>query len=109
VTDQEACNPAADHIMRWMRIIFVAVIIAMSMFIGMNRLTVHQACENNRSDRIDNAAGWTAHREYIKKVTGAASVKEDVKHAARTANQTYTRISTSLTKRADIDCGGLLP
>ncbi len=109
MTEREERKQAADRILRWLRIVFVAVLVAMSMFIGANRLTVYRACENNRSDRIDNAAGWTAHRIYITSVTGAASVREDVKRAARKANQTYTAISASLTKRADIDCGGVLP
>ena len=109
MTESEDRAQAADNIMRWLRYIFAAVLVAMAMFIAANRWTVYQACENNRKDRIDNAAGWTAHRWYIQRVTGAASVKEDVKSAARKANLTYTRISERLTSRADIDCGGVLP
>lgn len=68
-----------------------------------------QACERGKLDRADNAAGWTAHRVYITHVTSAASVKEDVKSAAREANRTYERISRELTKRARLDCEKAIP
>lgn len=67
------------------------------------------ACERTKLDRADNAAGWTAHRNYITQVTGAASVKEDVKAAARGAVKTYARISVSLTERSLIDCADAYP
>lgn len=67
------------------------------------------ACERGKLDRADNAAGWTAHRRYIQKVTGAASVKEDVKTAAREASTTYARISVSLSERARVDCVQAFP
>lgn len=66
--------------------------------------SAREMCVQAKVDRIDNADGWTAHSEYIGKVTAAASVKEDVKHAARKARRTYTRISASLSIRARVDC-----
>lgn len=67
------------------------------------------ACEAEKLDRIDNAAGWTAHSLYITNVTSAASVKEDVKAAARQANMTYREVSESLTMRARIQCEREVP
>lgn len=68
-----------------------------------------EACENSKLDRIDNAASWTAHRDYITSVTAARSVKEDVKRAARKANLTYTLTSAGLRVRANIDCHDTIP
>ncbi len=109
MTDSEERTQAADQIMRGLCYIFVAVVLIALIFVAANRWTVYRACENSRQDRIDNAAGWTKHRWYIEKVTGAASVREDIKSAAREAIGTYDRISKHLTERAEIDCGGLLP
>lgn len=66
-------------------------------------------CERSKLDRADNAAAWTAHRTYIESVTRAASVKEDVKRAARHAARTYRRVAASLTKRSQIDCSVAFP
>lgn len=107
-TDAERAA-AVENILRWLRRSIVAVVVVGALLIGANRLMAHRACESSRKDRIDNAAGWTAHRTYITKVTGAASVKEDVKSAARMANRTYTRISARLTERADVNCDRLVP
>ena len=87
----------------------MAVVVVGALLISANRLMAHRACEGSRKDRIDNAAGWTQHRWYIQQVTGAASVKEDVTAAARTANRTYTRISARLTDRADVNCNRIVP
>lgn len=83
------------------------------------RETVVQAsrlgCERNKLDRKDNADFQRAQALYILRVTSAASVKEDVKRAARTALKTFNRTSKSLEHRARIDCkkafpkAGLLP
>jgi hypothetical protein len=66
-------------------------------------------CARGKLDRADNAAGWTAHRKYISHVTSAASVKEDVKVAAREAIVTYERISLDLSRRARLDCAAAFP
>lgn len=66
-------------------------------------------CERGKRDRVDNAAFQRAHAKYIRVVTGAKSVKEDVKSAAREALQTYDRTSTSLTERAKISCALTYP
>lgn len=63
-----------------------------------------KACRTSKLDRIDNAASWTAHREYIESVVLAASVKEDVKRAARRANRVHRRTARRLTARARVDC-----
>lgn len=62
------------------------------------------ACERAKKDRKDNAAFQNAHTKYITKVTGAKSVKEDVKSAAREAVKTFRRTSSSLQDRSEIDC-----
>lgn len=62
-------------------------------------------CVRGRASRIDNADGWTAHRNYISAVLDASSVKGDVKSAASEALIVYDRISKSLTARARVDCG----
>jgi hypothetical protein len=72
-------------------------------------------CERSKLDRKDNADFQWAQARYILKVSGAASVKADVKRAARTALKTFNRTSKSLERRARIDCkkafpkAGLLP
>jgi hypothetical protein len=66
-------------------------------------------CERNKQDRADSAAFQTAQTVYINKVTGAASVKEDVKRAAREARKTFDRTSASLTARSKIDCKKAFP
>lgn len=95
----------------WARIITIAIVglVLYSMvaaYAGRVALVdeARSACRDAKSDRIDNAAAWTAHTVYITKVTGAASVKEDVKTAAREAVKTYERVSKNLTKRALVDC-----
>lgn len=62
------------------------------------------ACERSKLDRIDDAAGWTAHRDYIQNLTQAASIKEDIKREARVVIKVYERISVDLTKRSLVDC-----
>lgn len=104
-----------DRIVRTLKTLLVVVAVLWLVFLGgvwwtgyEGRVTIvdgqRAACRANLLDRADNAAGWTAHRDYIAKVTGAASVKEDVKTAAREASATYARISMTLTQRAAIDC-----
>lgn len=66
-------------------------------------------CERGKLDRAASAAGWTAHRIYIERVTGAQSVQEDVKRAARVAERTYVRISRDFTARARLDCKDAFP
>ena len=66
-------------------------------------------CERGKLDRIDNAAFQRAHSQYIFSVTEAASVKEDVKRAARKARRTFKRTSGSLTKRSKINCSVAFP
>jgi hypothetical protein len=67
------------------------------------------ACERNKLDRADNADFQRAHTKYITSVTGAASVQEDVKRAARKAVVTFRRTSNSLTSRSKIDCKTAFP
>lgn len=67
------------------------------------------ACERGKLDRKDNADFQVAHTVYITTVTGAKSVKEDVKRAARTAVVTFNRTSQSLAKRSTIDCTKVFP
>jgi hypothetical protein len=67
------------------------------------------ACERGKLDRKDNADFQVAHTEYIRKVTGAASVHEDVKKAARTAIKTFERTSQRLSKRAVLKCQAAIP
>ncbi len=71
--------------------------------------SARQACERAKLDRRDIAASWRAHRDYMEFVTGAASVKADVKSAARKANLTHTRTAVRLTWRSRIDCAADLP
>ncbi len=66
-------------------------------------------CERSKLDRAANAAGWTAHARYIAKVTVAASVKEDVKRAAREAARTYSFVSADLSKRSKLNCAKTYP
>lgn len=70
------------------------------------RLRAYQARSCRRGKRINraNAAGWTAHSRYILQVTRAASVKEDVKRAARAASSTYQRTSSLLRGFTRITC-----
>lgn len=71
--------------------------------------TLRTGCERSKADRIDNASAWTAHRVYITKVTGADSVQEDVKRAARIANRTYRRVSRHLKARSKVECRRAFP
>lgn len=66
-------------------------------------------CELKKKDRTDNADFQRAQRDYIKSVTGAKSVKEDVKKAARKAIVTFDRTSTSLTVRSKVSCNKAFP
>lgn len=66
-------------------------------------------CERGKLDRTDNADFQRAHTKYITSVTDAASVKEDVKSAAREAVQTFRRTSEELTQRAHIICADVYP
>lgn len=68
-----------------------------------------RGCLRGKRDRQDNADFQRAQSRYIFKVTQAASVREDVKRAARIARRTFKRTSTSLTKRAKIDCKKAYP
>lgn len=67
------------------------------------------ACERNKLDRTDVADFQKAQTVYITSVTGAASVKEDVKRAARKAILTFDRTSQGLTERSKIDCTKAFP
>lgn len=93
-----------DRVLNLLRGIGAFVLVAAICLALLNGWTSYRACEASKDDRIDNAAAWTAHGKYITKVTGAASVREDVKSAARMANRTYQRISRSLTSRARVSC-----
>ena len=66
-------------------------------------------CERGKLDRSANAAFQRAHTEYITTVTGAKSVKEDVKKAARKAVITFRRTSQDLSRRAKIKCAKAFP
>jgi hypothetical protein len=66
-------------------------------------------CERNKLDRSDVAAFQRAQTTYITSVTGAASVHEDVKRAARKAILTFDRTSKGLTARSKIDCKKAFP
>ncbi len=109
MTTEEVHADDVARVLRSLRRLLMVVVVIGALLITANRLMAHRACESSRKDRIDNAAGWTSHREYIQKVTGAASVKEDVKSAAREANLTYTRVSARLTNRADVNCSRIIP
>lgn len=75
-----------------------------------NTVTAQRAgCERSKLDRTANAAFQRAHTEYITTVTGAKSVKEDVKKAARKAVKTFQRTSKDLSKRAKIKCRKAFP
>lgn len=66
-------------------------------------------CNRGKLDRIDNAAFQRAHKLYIDRVVLAASVKADVKAAARDAVETYNQTAANLTKRSLIDCSKAFP
>lgn len=66
-------------------------------------------CERNKLDRADNARFQTAQTGYIASVTGALSVKEDVKTAARKAIVVFRQTSADLNERARIDCTKAFP
>lgn len=68
-----------------------------------------RGCERGKLDRQDNADFQMAQSTYIRKVVLAKSVEEDVKTAAREARETFKRTSTSLSKRAQIDCKKVFP
>lgn len=68
-----------------------------------------ESCERGKLDRRDNAAFQRAHTTYITRVTGARSVKEDVKQAAREAQQIYKITSQRLTDRSKINCKKVFP
>lgn len=61
-------------------------------------------CERSKKDRVANADFQNAHRDYIKRVVLAQSVKEDVKRAARDALATYQVTADALLERSSIDC-----
>lgn len=67
------------------------------------------SCERGKQDRKDNSDFQNAHKKYIDKVVLAQSVKEDVKRAAREAEETYNRTSVSLTERSRINCNKATP
>ena len=71
--------------------------------------TQRLGCERGKKDRGDNADFQHAQKQYIEKVVLAASVKEDVKTAAREAVKTFERTSGSLSERALIDCQKAFP
>lgn len=73
------------------------------------RMGQFMACERGKLDRRDNADFQRAHTTYITTVTGAASVKEDVKVAAREAKKTFDRTADSLDARSRIDCAKAYP
>lgn len=68
-----------------------------------------RGCERSKKDRKDSADFQMAQATYIKTVTGAASVKEDVKIAARRARKVFVRTSRSLEERAKINCKKAFP
>lgn len=68
-----------------------------------------RGCERSKKDRIDNARFQAAQATYIHTVTGAASVKEDVKVAARKARKVFIETSSGLRKRSKIDCKAAFP
>lgn len=68
-----------------------------------------RGCERSKMDRSDNAKFQRAHTRYINKVTGAQSVKEDVKKAARQARSVFLSTSQKLTLRSRIDCKEAFP
>lgn len=66
-------------------------------------------CQRSALDRKDNADFQRAQSKYIRKVTNAASVKEDVKKAAREARKTFRRTAKSLVNRSKINCKKAFP
>lgn len=68
-----------------------------------------RGCERGKEDRRANADFQRAQSAYILKVTRAASVKEDVKRAAREARKVFTRTSSDLTERSKINCKKAYP
>jgi hypothetical protein len=68
-----------------------------------------RGCERDRIDRRANADSWTAHLTYLRNVTAAASVKQDVKRAARDAIEVYERTAMDLQKVASISCDDQYP
>jgi hypothetical protein len=68
-----------------------------------------QSCEQEKLDRKDNADFQTAQTDYIAVLSNTTSVGKDVKVAAKRANETYKRTSTSLTDRTKIDCTEAFP
>lgn len=66
-------------------------------------------CERSKLDRTDNADFQKAQSVYIRRVTRAVSVKEDVKIAAREARKTFKRTSASLGRRSKINCETAFP
>ena len=91
--------------------LLVVVYVFYAGYEGRQALVTNQraGCERGKLDRIDNAAFQRAHKVYIDKVVLAASVKEDVKEAAREAVETYNRTSASLAARSKINCQKAFP
>lgn len=91
--------------------LLVVAYVGYSSYAGRKNTVTNQrlGCERGKLDRADNAAFQRAHSEYILTVTGAKSVKEDVKRAARKARKTFRRTSHDLTVRSKINCEKVFP
>lgn len=91
--------------------LLVILFVLYSSYEGRVRLVESQqrGCERGKLDRADNAAFQRAHTIYITKVTGAKSVKQDVKDAAEIAVITFRRTSANLAARSKIDCETAFP
>lgn len=68
-----------------------------------------QGCERGKLDNKDNADFQTAQTDYITVLSNTTSVSNDVKAAAKKANETYRRTSDSLTERTKIKCEEVYP
>lgn len=68
-----------------------------------------KSCELGKLASQNLADFETAHSVYITTVTGAKSVKEDVKRAARKALKVFSRTSRAARIRAHRDCAAAFP
>jgi hypothetical protein len=72
---------------------------------------LQRGCQRSKTDRTAIAAALRAQATYLNQVLGAASVKADVKRAARVAQQTFNRSATDLESRTGtaLDCTSVYP
>jgi type II secretory pathway pseudopilin PulG len=72
---------------------------------------LQSGCSRSKVDRTAIAAALRAQATYLNQVLDAASVKADVKRAARVAQATFSRSASGLESRSgkNLRCGDVYP